>query len=212
METRRDNLLEGIRNIVFDFGCVIVDLDKHKCIEALDAIGAHTISSYVDECRQTDMFQALEMGTIGVAEFCDEIRQRAPGCTATDAEIAHAWGSLLTGIPVERLQRVERLHRHYRTLLLSNSNPVHWDKSVAEFFPKAGHEPDYYFDNIFLSYKLHMTKPDRQIFTTLLHDAGIEPGETLFVDDSLANCQAAEQLGIRTLHVTSGDDWGQYLL
>ena len=40
----KNDILNGIKNIVFDFGCVLVDLDRHKCIEALNAIGAHKIS------------------------------------------------------------------------------------------------------------------------------------------------------------------------
>ena len=55
----KNDILNGIKNIVFDFGCVLVDLDRHKCIEALNAIGAHKISCYVDECKQADMFLDL---------------------------------------------------------------------------------------------------------------------------------------------------------
>lgn len=199
-----EKILKGIKNIVFDFGGVIVDLDKRKCIDALNAIGAHEISNYVDECKQTDMFLKLELGTIGTEEFCDEIRHRAPSCHATDQEICEAWGELLTGIPVERLQRIEKLHQSYHTLLLSNSNPVHWGKSVERFFPKAGHAPEYYFDKMFISYKMGMTKPDPRIFQTMLSEADIKAEETLFIDDSEANCKAANELGIRTLHLTSG--------
>lgn len=72
-----NDILKGIKNIVFDFGCVIVDLDKHKCIDALNNIGAQRISNYVDECRQTDMFLALELGTLDVEGFCREVRSRA---------------------------------------------------------------------------------------------------------------------------------------
>lgn len=202
-----NDILKGIKNIVFDFGCVIVDLDKHKCIDALNNIGAQRISNYVDECRQTDMFLALELGTLDVEGFCREVRSRAPECTGTDSEIAEAWGELLTGIPLERLHRIEDLHERYNIYLLSNSNPVHWGKSVERFFPLSGHAPEYYFDKMFISYKLGMVKPDPQIFTTLLEGTAAAPAETLFVDDSLANCQAAEKFGIRTLYVSHGDEW-----
>lgn len=196
-----------IHNLIFDLGCVIVDLDRQKCIEALERIGAGEIAHYVDECKQIDMFLDLELGKIDVAEFCREIRKRAPGCKASDEEISRAWGELLTGIPVERLQMIERLHRKYNIYLLSNSNPVHWDKSVDNFFPKAGHEPEYYFDKMFISYKMGMVKPDPRIFETLIRETGIIPEETLFIDDSTANCRAAEEFGINTLHVTHGSEW-----
>ncbi len=206
-----DNILKGIKNIVFDFGCVIVDLDKQKCIEALERIGAGEIAHYVDECKQIDMFLDLELGRIDVAKFCREIRLRAPGCTASDKEISEAWGELLTGIPVHRLEKIERLHEKYNIYLLSNSNPVHWEKSVQQFFPLSGHTPDYYFDKKFISYKMGLTKPDLRIFTALLEETGAVADETLFIDDSINNCMAAEELGIHTLHVKNGDEWGALL-
>lgn len=55
-----------IKNLVFDFGGILVGLDKHRCIAALDSIGAYEISVYVDECRQEDLFHDLEMGHISV--------------------------------------------------------------------------------------------------------------------------------------------------
>lgn len=198
---------DKIHNLIFDFGCVIVDLDKQKCIKALERIGAGEIAHYVDECKQIDMFLDLELGKIDVAEFCREIRRRAPGCTASDEEIGMAWGELLTGIPVERLQMIERLHRKYNIYLLSNSNPIHWEKSVDNFFPQAGHTPEYYFDKMFISYKMGMVKPDTRIFETIIRETGIVPEETLFIDDSTANCRAAEEFGINTLHVKHGDEW-----
>lgn len=206
-----ENILDGIKNIVFDFGCVIVDLDKQRCVDALARVGAGEIAHYVDECKQTDMFLDLELGRIDVPQFCNEVRRRAPGCRASDEEISWAWGELLTGIPVGRLRTIERLHARYNIYLLSNSNPVHWDKSADRFFPESGHGPEYYFDRMFISYKMGMVKPDKRIFETVIHETGAVPAETLFVDDSAANCRAAGQLGIRTLHVDHGDEWQEML-
>ena len=42
---------------------------------------------------------------------------------------------------------------------------------------------------------------------TLLDDAGIEPEETLFIDDSEINCKAAQNLGISTYTAEAGEDW-----
>ncbi|MCI6617517.1 MAG: HAD-IA family hydrolase, partial [Prevotella sp.] len=66
---------------------------------------------------------------------------------------------------------------------------------------------DDYFDACFLSYEMHLFKPDEEIFRQTLLEAGIEAGETLFVDDLPANCEAARALGIHVLHETTGTDW-----
>ena len=48
--------MQEIKTLVFDFGCVLVNLDKHRCIKSFYEIGAENIATYVDECRQEDLF------------------------------------------------------------------------------------------------------------------------------------------------------------
>ncbi len=194
-----------IKNIIFDFGGVLVDLDKQVCVDAFERIGAHEISGYVDECRQEDLFHDLEIGSISVAEFCDEVRRKSQ-CTATDEAICDAWNALLVGIPRRRLQALLSLRDRYRLFLLSNTNAIHWEKAQTRLFPMDGYGLDDYFEETYLSYELHLLKPGSEIFDYLLADAGINANETLFLDDSAANCKGAAQVGIHALQ-TVGDRW-----
>lgn len=195
-----------IKNIIFDFGGVLVGLDKHRCMDAFARLGAGAIAGYVDECRQEDLFHELEVGAIGIAEFCEKVRRACPGCTATDAEISGAWGALLTGIPVVKLERLAELKEKYRLVLLSNTNPIHWRKSVSDYFTAAGKTVDYYFERTFLSYEMQMLKPDEAIFRQVLSETGFNAAETLFIDDSEANCAAARRVGLEAMHSTA-DEW-----
>lgn len=188
-----------IKNLILDFGGVLVGLDKRRCTDAFVRIGAGAIAGYVDECRQEDLFHELEVGAIGVAGFCSKVRQACPGCTATDAEICGAWNALLTGIPRRKLDFVAKLKEKYRIVLLSNTNPIHWQKSVADYFTIAGKSVDWYFERTFLSYEMHMLKPDEALFRRVLNDMDFNAAETLFVDDSEKNCRAAERVGMRKL-------------
>lgn len=196
---------QGIKNIIFDFGCVLVNLDKHRCIEAFNAINASEVSVYVDEARQEDLFLQLELGTISISEFCDEVRRQSPRCVATDDEIVAAWASLLVDVPLRRLHRILDLKSRYRIFLLSNTNAIHWDMAENIFFSQEGHCVSDFFEKTYLSYKMHLTKPSEEIFQQALRDADILPQETLFIDDSAANCAAAERLGIRVMKVDNGD-------
>ena len=170
METKK------IKNLVFDFGGILVGLDKHRCIAALDSIGAYEISVYVDECRQEDLFHEL-----------------------------------LTGIPLHKLKMLENLKQHYRLFLLSNTNVIHWERSVNEFFRDHEWGINDFFERLFLSYEMGMVKPDTEIFSTMLDDAGLKAEETLFIDDSAANCAAAAALGINVLHDKEGEKWVKML-
>ena len=63
-----------------------------------------------------------------------------------------------------------------------------------------------YFEETFLSYEMHLAKPDKAIFEKILNDANLLPEETLFIDDLEANCKAAEEVGIHAHHYHIGDD------
>lgn len=193
-----------IRNLIFDFGGVLIDLDRRRCIDAFKRIGAGAVAAYVDECRQEDMFHDLEAGLTGVAGFCEAVRRACPGCTASDADISDAWNALLAGIPPRRLQRLDELRRDYRLVLLSNTNPIHWRKSVADYFTVCGKTVADYFERTFLSYEMHMLKPDEAIYRRVLAETGMAADETLFIDDSAANCAGAERAGLHALHVDLG--------
>lgn len=200
-----------MRNIIFDFGGVLVNLDRKRCIDAFTRIGAGAIAGYVDECRQEDLFHDLEVGDTGVGQFCDAVRQACGGCNATDEDICGAWDALLTGIPKRRLDKLAELKRDFHLVLLSNTNPIHWRKAVDDYFTQGGLNVNYYFEKTYLSYEMRMLKPDEEIYRKVLDSSGMAAGDTLFIDDSKANCAAAERLGITSMHVTCGDEWTERL-
>ena len=54
---------------------------------------------------------------------------------------------------------------------------------------------------------MKMAKPDAVIFQKVLDETGILPEETLFIDDSEANCRVAKTLGISTYTPQAHEDW-----
>lgn len=187
-------------------GGVLVGLDGQRCIRAFEEIGAHEISNYVRYHRTEDLFFDAEVGNISEAEFCEEVR-RITGCKATDAQITAAWNCLLTEIPDSKKLRLLELHDKYHLYLLSNTNVTHWTHCAEHLFRYGRWGVNDYFDACFLSYEMHLFKPDEEIFRQALLEAGIKAGETLFVDDLSANCEAARALGIQVLHEATGTDW-----
>lgn len=203
--------------LLFDFGAVLTGLSKQRCIEALRRIGCGRIAYYVDECRQEDLFHELEVGG-SIETFCNEARRQSAytdemgvlhPCTATNEEICWAWNELLTGVPVEKLRMIRHLREDlgYRTAILSNTNEIHWQKSVRDYFTVDGLTVDDYFDYIFLSCRMNMVKPDDNIYREVLRETGESPENVIFIDDSDKNCKAAERNGIRAFHDPKGDKW-----
>lgn len=196
----------NVKNIIFDLGCVLVGLDKQRCVRAFEQIGAGDVASYVRDHRTADLFFDIEIGQMSTERFCDEVR-RMSRCKAENEEIVWAWNQLLLGIPDEKKQRLIDLKKEYRLFLLSNTNDMHWQKCVNDFFPCHNFGVNDYFEDVYLSYMLQLTKPDPKIFETVLRRSQLQAAETLFIDDVKENCESAARLGIQVLHETTGNDW-----
>lgn len=198
--------IRNVKNIIFDFGGVLVELDKPRCVEAFTRLGFSQASQWVDTYSQQGVFGLLERGDITPEEFCHEVR-RLTGCMANDQDMWDAWNLLLDGIPTYRLDALIELRKHFNLYLLSNTNAPHWQHAATLMFPHKGNRVEDYFKQIFLSYEMHQVKPDEEIFRSVLEQTGILPEETLFIDDAAANCETARALGIQTYCPTPHEDW-----
>ena len=199
--------MEGIKNLIIDFGGVIINLTRNRCIEAFESLGVKDIrEQIVNNYQHKDLFMQVEIGSITTAGFRDGIR-RLSGQALTDEQIDNAWIAMLDDVPDYKLNLLLDLRKHYNTMLLSNTNEIHWEWSERTCFSYKGHHVSDFFNRIYLSYKLHMLKPNADIFEYVLQDAGIKPEETLFIDDAMPNCRTAESLGLRTYTPEPREDW-----
>ncbi len=198
--------MEGVRNIIFDLGGVLAGLDGQRCIDAFDALGCEKVSYYVEHHLTEDLFYDIEVGNISTKDFCDEVR-RITGKNVSDEQIVWTWNQLLTGISERRLEKLLRLRDKYHLFLLSNTNDMHWQLCVDDFFAYRGNRVENFFDRIFLSYKMHLSKPSKDMYEEVLRQANIQPAETLFIDDSKTNIEGASPLGIQGYWNAHIDDW-----
>lgn len=195
-----------IKNLIFDFGGVLVDLNQPRCIQAFRDLGLNVVP-YLNSYLSQGIFMKMELGEIAPKEFWEEVRLLFHSPELTDEQLTAAWNSMLETIPVERLEKLRALRKKYdKIFLLSNTNVLHWEKG-KRLFAAEGNTVNDYFDRIFLSCDLHLSKPDTKIFEKVLKKTGILPQETFFIDDSTDNCKAAENLGISTFCPRHGNDW-----
>ena len=199
-------MVSNIKNLIFDFGGVIVDLDRERCINHFKALGASGIEQLLGYYIKTGFFQDFEKGNIGDDEFRKRLRLQLQS-DASDEALNEAWCSFLVGIPTYKLKSLLQLRKKYKVFVLSNTNCLHWDYACNEMFKYDGYKVTDYFDNIFLSFKMHDAKPNLSIFKTVLSETNINPEETLFLDDSQDNCDSAMALGIHTKLVMPKENW-----
>jgi putative hydrolase of the HAD superfamily len=196
----------NITTLIIDFGGVLIDLDRARCINRFLELGLTDIERLLDVYHQQGFFLQFERGEITAEAFREGIRERI-GKPVSDEQIDEAWNSFLIGIPPYKLALLLELRKRYTVYLLSNTNTIHWDWSLERAFNYGEFRVDDYFDRQFLSFRMQLAKPDPNIFKRVIAETGLVPDETLFIDDSEANCFTAEALGIHTYMPAAREDW-----
>ncbi len=195
-----------IKNLIFDYGGVIMDIRPMTYIEEVIRLGATNVQEMHDAFMRDQVFRRFETGKLSPAEFRDLVRGFLSN-HASDADIDHAWNLILGEIPPHRIEFLRSVRTKYRIFLLSNTNPVHYD-FYQEYARKTYGLPslDSLFDKAYFSFQIGMYKPDHDIFHFVLKDSGLKPEETAFIDDMKENVEASVECGIQGIHLTPGTE------
>lgn len=199
--------MNKVKNIVFDFGGVVVTLDHKNAVRKFGQLGLADADKQLDPYTQGGIFGELESGKISANQFISELSKMC-GRKLTFQMCLDAWLGYRKDLPERNLLTLRQLREEgYRLILLSNTNPfmMHWAQSTD--FDGMGNSVEDYFDALYLSYKIGTMKPDPAFFRHVLMNERIMPYETLFVDDGPRNVAAASQLGINTYCPINGVDW-----
>lgn len=195
------------KNIIFDLGNVLVKLNPEGCIGAFKVIGMGELVDSNPQSEGMKLMSKLGVGMITTEEFCEAAR-KLTGTDVTNEEIIAAANKMLVEIPDEKKERLLQLKKAgYCLFLLSNTIDVHWDYCVEHLFSYQNYGVEDYFEQCFLSQRMHLAKPNARIYEEVIRQANIHPDETLFIDDLKENCEAAEKLGIHTFQNVKFDDW-----
>ncbi len=200
-------MLTNIKNIIFDIGGVLVDLDKDRCISAFEEIGFPQASELIDLYHPAEFFNQLERGAISGDECCDTIREMAGNSDITNDDIREAYCAFLGGIPVAKLRLMRSLREAgYKIYALSNITEIVISR-IYEFLAADGHDKDYYFDKMFLSFEMKALKPDREIFDMVIVQSGVVPEQTLFLDVSMRNVGMGREVGFEVYMPAPEEDY-----
>jgi putative hydrolase of the HAD superfamily len=189
-----------IKNILFDMGNVLIDINIPLTYRAFGKLAGLDDATTDELFRTKAFFRHFEGGEIDEATFRATMKREFGGEAWTDPVIDEAWCSLLLEMPKERLDLVAQLGKRYHVFLLSNTNPIHV-REITRRAAAMGVDFPGLFERMFLSSEMGLMKPSAAIYERVLQEANLNPGETLFVDDSLDNILAAGTLGIQTLHL-----------
>jgi FMN phosphatase YigB (HAD superfamily) len=195
-------MFKNIKHIIFDLGGVLLNLDYGLTEKAFEKAGIENFKELYSQLRQASLFDDFETGKIPASEFIAELQKLAP---LTEQQILNAWNAMLLDFPLRRLQILQQLRLYYDLFLLSNTNEIHevtFNKILFDGngMPNIG----VFFDKVYLSHRVGLRKPSKEIFELVLEENGLKAEHTLFIDDSPQHIETAEKLGIKTIYLKKG--------
>ena len=188
-----------IKNIIFDFGDIFINLDKEGLENALQSLGIQEWNSEL-----SDINESFEKGNCSEEYFLSGI-QKFTSHKDLD-EIKTSWCKILGDFPILRLEFLEQLKPKYRLFLLSNTDAIHikhFRKTVGEEFYNRFYNC---FEKVYFSYEMGLRKPQPEIYAQVLDENNLLASETLFIDDKRENTDAANLLGINVWNLQVGTE------
>ncbi|HEY1299084.1 MAG TPA: HAD family phosphatase [Stellaceae bacterium] len=184
---------EPARAVLFDIGGVLVDWNPRHLYRRLFAEERAMEEFLATVCTQ-DWNEEQDLGR-PFAEGVRILTERHPHWADEIAAYDARWHEMLKGPIAGSVALLDELRRGGVALYALTN----WS---AEKFPVGRARFDFFewFGGIVVSGEEQVKKPDPRIFDLAVRRFGLEPAQTLFVDDSPVNTAAAARLGFRTHH------------
>lgn len=195
--------MQNIKNIIFDLGGVILNIDFKKTEEAFRQLGLKDFSTHINQFHNSGFFLLYETGMIDDDEFVYSIKSLIKN-PVESRQVIEAWNALLLDFPPERIKLLKRLREKFRLFLLSNTNAIHLKEFNQRLYDEYGGYLEDLFEKTYYSHAVKLRKPAEAIYKMVLSENNLIAGETLFVDDTASNFPEAEKLGIKTYHIKPG--------
>ena len=196
--------LANIKNIIFDLGKVLLNLDFNASIVAFQKLGLKNDVLDSKQAYSAPVFYELEVGKVSPAEFCNRVRKVLNNPDATDLQIEDAWYSMILDIPASRVKVVQELSKNYNVYLFSNTNQIHIERLHWAFKAEYGIDFPSLFVKDFYSHQIQERKPDLSSYQKVIELSGINPEESIFIDDLEKNIIGAQQSGLKTFWLKEG--------
>lgn len=196
---------DSVRNVIFDFGGVLFEIDYHLPVKAFGELGYKNFAEVYTQASQNPIFDQLETGKIDNESFMHYLHDLVP--SATRKQVDDAWNSILLYIMPEQVEFVHRVKQSgKKTFMLSNTNAIHvavFEEMIAEKMPIGQFRAA--FDKIYYSNVIGIKKPYPETYLKVCEWNGLNPEETLFIDDSIQHVLGAEKAGLQTYHLKNGE-------
>ena len=183
-----------IKNVVFDFGQVLVHFEPEYMVRQYVS-NEEDVKLLKDVIFDRLYWDKLDLGTITDEETIAQVKERIPKRLWDVAEKIH-WNWIYNIPEIDGMKElVLHLKNDHRVGLFLLSN-------ISKYF--AEHQGEIpilsHFDGLVLTGPIGIVKPTREIFAYLCEKFDLNPDETIFIDDNENNIKGASAFGIHTYH------------
>jgi putative hydrolase of the HAD superfamily len=187
-----------IQWVVFDLGGVVVNLDIDGALEALvrrSDTDRNLIKSFLGARDESNLSpdEKLQLGLLEIDEYVALLNQ-ALRRRLTREEIIDLRLQVIQGEDEDVLEIIRVLSAQRKVACFSNTHAIHWNHMLANYRSFR------LFHCAVASHLIHAAKPDPKAFAIACRELEAEPAECLFIDDALANAEAARAAGWRAIH------------
>lgn len=197
-----------IKNVIFDIGGVLVDLYPERCIEAFKRIGYPQAEQMIGRYCPSQEFRKVESGEMSGEQLAEYIRNESGNNEIKYNDIRDAYVAFLGDIPITKLRAIKELRdAGFNTYALSNINEFVMPYLDEKLFTQDGLSREDYFVHAYLSYEMGALKPEKEIYLKMIQHSGMVPEESLFIDDSELNINAARELGFQVYLAAPMEDF-----
>lgn len=193
-----------IKNVIFDFGGVLITFDPHPFLQALYQDEEKARRCY-DVIVRSPEWNQMDRGLLRVEEAQQRFILREPGLKAEILHFFQNWEGMFQPLEDTVAILAELKARGVGLFAISNFIEELWGVLSPRFSFFT------YFEGIVLSYQLKMAKPDLAIYAHCLQEYNLRPEECLFIDDLQANVEGAKHAGLHALPFQSSRQLRQHL-
>ncbi len=187
-----------IQWIVFDLGGVVVKLNIEGALGELarrSETDGNLIRSFMGARDESGLSpdEKLQIGLFGIDEYVATLNQALRRRLSRE-EIIDLRLQVIQGEDEDVLEIIRALSSQWKVACFSNTHALHWDHMVANY------RSFNLWRHTIASHLIQAAKPDSKAFAIVCRELEASPGELLFIDDALANVEAARAVGWRAIH------------
>ena len=184
-----------ITTLLLDFGRVLVDYDFDRFFAVLRAdyrVSEAAFAEFMQVVLAEETYSSLDRELIPFARQVDMLKQQHPACAELFDAFDKRFQEVVTGEVPGMRQLLDELRRSgYRLYGLSN-----WSSKVYATMRNYSEIVSLLHGRV-LSCEEHLLKPEPEIYRRALHRWGLNADECVFVDDTQANIDGCQAVGIK---------------